>query len=1162
MSLSLGDEVTDKDRLSEKGTSYDESMGRPENSLPHIDYDKGISLETPDIGNGITNDIEGDDPLTKENTNKTPKLDKVSFKEGTDGDVTDSISQSPMPMDKPSERPSQRKELVEFLPPQITPEMALGTSSSQLEDKDGSKISAYARLDFENYTFFVQTLQVVLGRKSNDELLNGSHHAVDVHLSSKKAISRRHAKIFYNFGTQRFELSILGRNGAFMDDLFVEKGMTVPLIDGSKIQIGDILFSFILPSLELEESKDLSVTSKTFNPNDAISLRSNLYTNSNPTTPKSSDKKETRPRLNSLRGSKLPRRLSEARRKSLATATDEEINTILSEIGVTLIDDIDEQDPDVVDSQIKAILNEGPGDESAIIEDDDDNNNNNNNNAQDHQDHPMGENYMEGEEDEIDKLVKQHNLDQGVVLDESILERDDNDIDMDLSALDQEIISLGPLINDHSHALLREKEEKRRRLEEEKRTRQTYLNGPNIQRNGPLMGKPAMPRMGKPASIQPPASRLYGRPQVPGNMNKDQYRDNRLTTVSSPMAGLPTHLVAQGPDGNYPLRLAQGNFGHQLSKSYLPSRPPAPDLLVPIETITQQKLPLPMPPVDKITVDITHQESICEPKFIDDNVMVPKVPKRRRDIFQTKKPIKNIYTINEIPEHYRTKPTLTFPVMIINVLKYKDESNGLTLPDINEGIKEIYPYYKYCPDGWQSVVTHNVKLNKMFKCHKPQPKDINDETDTNAEIKWSLDDSFIEEKEKVRKKQQEIAAQKAKEAAIRAEELKQKQRLEMQQSISQNIVGRDLGSPYGLPLNSNLLSQSQLLAQLHQKQTSSYQTNNGSKPKTIAELASEIRRDNGAKYFKSSGDQASPSVSGSNDGSPSTIKAQLAANRAQYSHTPPSGSQSPNKQQTSLPMNQDTKKSLAYLQKELFTLYKARKLSYNTATTTEIITKALATTIAQVNVIGSKAGVGDNALSFLVEKAPQQVSKILDIALTKSIKEKQGLTSSRQSSQGATPGGSQVPSPQKQPTEMQKDYTPTPISNIVKEANEQHEKSGHNETTDNANNSNNKELSRPQPGNRLAKPGYNKSPGLSASARPSGLSNHPQFLSNKPPSRPGYSNKPNEPLTRPTFASSASPSTPAPAPASERHANENENKRPNDSAASEQLESNKQLKQE
>ncbi|ODV97352.1 hypothetical protein PACTADRAFT_49081, partial [Pachysolen tannophilus NRRL Y-2460] len=116
------------------------------------------------------------------------------------------------------------------------------------DDDDDSKIRAYARLDFPKFTFYVQTLQVLLGRKVNDNNNNNnSSSTVDVHLGSTKAISRRHAKIFYNFGTQRFELSILGRNGAFVDDIFIETGVTLPLKDGTKIQIGEIPFKFVLP---------------------------------------------------------------------------------------------------------------------------------------------------------------------------------------------------------------------------------------------------------------------------------------------------------------------------------------------------------------------------------------------------------------------------------------------------------------------------------------------------------------------------------------------------------------------------------------------------------------------------------------------------------------------------------------------------------------------------------------------------------------------------------------------------------------------------------------------------------------------------------------------------------------------------------------------------
>lgn len=90
------------------------------------------------------------------------------------------------------------------------------------------RVSAYARLDFPTFIFYVQTLQVLLGRSGN----NSTRSIVDVDLGPVKAISRKHAKLFYNFGTQRFELSVLGRNGAFVDDEFIETGSTVPLRDG------------------------------------------------------------------------------------------------------------------------------------------------------------------------------------------------------------------------------------------------------------------------------------------------------------------------------------------------------------------------------------------------------------------------------------------------------------------------------------------------------------------------------------------------------------------------------------------------------------------------------------------------------------------------------------------------------------------------------------------------------------------------------------------------------------------------------------------------------------------------------------------------------------------------------------------------------------------
>lgn len=1079
-----------------------------------------------------------------------------------------------------------------------TEEAALGPSqsASASEDKDTSKISAYARLDFENFTFFVQTLQVVLGRKSNDELLQSSHHAVDVHLSSKKAISRRHAKIFYNFGTQRFELSIMGRNGAFVDDLFVEKGITVPLLDGSKIQIGDIPFLFVLPSLDpFEGEGNNSLTAKPFNPSDAINLRSSLYSgtgSASATTPSTPNKKiETknkedeiqkdpidinRPDLKSIdepivdnktsppiqrdieeSRKSIQRRMSLSRRKSLATASIEEINDILKELGPE-IDAIDEEgdDSDFLDAQIQAILDDHGRRKTQQLDLEDDSD------LMKLTQFTKAE--LKDEEDEIDQMVKQHNLEQGVRLDDDEDIKEDGDLaaidelagdssgvqDLDLSGLDQEIATLAPLIDAHHQELLTSND------------KLGFVNGlpkksvapppftihtpPASTRGTPLMGKPAAPRMGRPASIQPPASRLYGRPlsktspQPMGGLSKAQLVNNRLTTTTSPLAGLPTHLVALL--SGLPLKVAHGSnmmlnhHHHHLVKPMMPPKPPPPILEAPVVKLASDygnKFPKVSTIARAITTSVSPVKVLpaCYAPPVEELNIAPKYPRKRKDQ-HPRRPVKKVYTLDEIPEQYRIKPTLSYPLLISNVLRSKGGENGLTTTEVAESIKEAYPYYKYCADGWQFSINHNLALNRVFKR-------INQRNDQDKEWVWGIDDAFINDRQKVKVKQQEIAAAKAKAAAIRAEEIKQKQRLEVQQATAASIAGRPGAfSPYALSTLSGRLPQSQFISQLQQSGTN--------KPKTIAELASEIRRDGlvGSKaplYFKPQ--DSANTVTGSRPGgyppssssTPTNIKAQLAANRASPIST----------SAASTPINNDTKKSLAYLQKELFTLYKARKLSYNTATTTEIITKALATTIAQVNVIGAKAGCGDNALSFLVEKAPQQVSKILDIALSKSIKEKQGILSSRPTSRSSTPGpgtpsisspkktisstlppppttstsNATAPSPASTPTSSMPLKTiaaPTPIAATPYSKPQAMTKPP---SSSSYNNSSSNGLVKPplfnskpptfnkQELTSLSRPpqftSANYSTGSSTLSRPP-----PQFLSNKPPSRPSFqSNK-------------------------------------------------------
>ncbi|KIW02718.1 uncharacterized protein PV09_06152 [Verruconis gallopava] len=70
--------------------------------------------------------------------------------------------------------------------------------------------------------------------------------------STGKGISRKHIRIAYNFDRCHFEMIVYGRNGAFHDDQHYPAGSTVPLHDGSVIQIGGVSLRFVLPTVALE----------------------------------------------------------------------------------------------------------------------------------------------------------------------------------------------------------------------------------------------------------------------------------------------------------------------------------------------------------------------------------------------------------------------------------------------------------------------------------------------------------------------------------------------------------------------------------------------------------------------------------------------------------------------------------------------------------------------------------------------------------------------------------------------------------------------------------------------------------------------------------------------------------------------------------------------
>jgi Forkhead domain/FHA domain len=84
--------------------------------------------------------------------------------------------------------------------------------------------------------------------------LVGIHPPAATPASGFKAISRRHVKIAYNSKKNLFEAEIIGRNGAFIDEVFYYHSDVVPLKSGSVLQIGGVVVRFILPEVAIGET--------------------------------------------------------------------------------------------------------------------------------------------------------------------------------------------------------------------------------------------------------------------------------------------------------------------------------------------------------------------------------------------------------------------------------------------------------------------------------------------------------------------------------------------------------------------------------------------------------------------------------------------------------------------------------------------------------------------------------------------------------------------------------------------------------------------------------------------------------------------------------------------------------------------------------------------
>ena len=92
---------------------------------------------------------------------------------------------------------------------------------------------AYAKLEGEDFAYYMTSLGIVLGRAAGGPL---PLPQVDVVLGTTKIISRQHARIDYNFETRAFELTVLGKNGAYVDNHYYPPGAPPILLESKCVE--------------------------------------------------------------------------------------------------------------------------------------------------------------------------------------------------------------------------------------------------------------------------------------------------------------------------------------------------------------------------------------------------------------------------------------------------------------------------------------------------------------------------------------------------------------------------------------------------------------------------------------------------------------------------------------------------------------------------------------------------------------------------------------------------------------------------------------------------------------------------------------------------------------------------------------------------------------
>ncbi|GAA5925319.1 uncharacterized protein JCM15063_004990 [Sporobolomyces koalae] len=90
--------------------------------------------------------------------------------------------------------------------------------------------------------------------------LPAAQSTTDIDLGPRRAISRQHARLYYDHEVGGWILEVLGRNGVVIEGHWRAKGQKTLLLEKTKLQIADRIFHFLLPTIDVYRAEGGTLT--------------------------------------------------------------------------------------------------------------------------------------------------------------------------------------------------------------------------------------------------------------------------------------------------------------------------------------------------------------------------------------------------------------------------------------------------------------------------------------------------------------------------------------------------------------------------------------------------------------------------------------------------------------------------------------------------------------------------------------------------------------------------------------------------------------------------------------------------------------------------------------------------------------------------------------